>query len=316
MKTKKNILLRVIPFILAILLPSIDYFNSNSGRSISESLIRWGLISIVLLAIWYLNSYILKRNPLTVFFINLAFIGFVSLLSIVLTLNLPKIVLFPRIILPTVLFIAIQQSFKAIQDRKSLITENLMLKSETYKAELDNLRNQINPHFLFNSLSTLQTLIRQNSKTAEDYLIKLSDFYRRTLMSLKENKITLKEELDLTNSFIFLLESRFENGLRITIDTNEKSLRYFLPIFALQLIIENCIKHNIVSDDKPLSIHISQKNETSITVENNLQPKLKKENSAQTGLANLSKRYELMGIKDGLSVTENNNQYSVTLKLF
>jgi LytS/YehU family sensor histidine kinase len=197
-----------------------------------------------------------------------------------------------------------------------LLTENLKLKSETYKAELDNLRNQINPHFLFNSLTTLQTIIRQNPKTAEEYLLKLSDFYRRTLLSSKANKITLKEELDFIKSYIFLLENRFENGLKVDIEFNEKSLNYNVPIFALQLLIENCIKHNIISDDKPLLIQIFQENEMTITVKNNLQPKLKKEHSTQTGLLNLSKRYELLGVKNGLIINQDKDVFSITLKLF
>jgi sensor histidine kinase YesM len=325
LKTKKNILLKAIPFILAIILPSIDYFNSDTSGNVIYALIRWIFISITLLAIWYVNIFISKYKPISIIIINVIFIGFLVLLSnigfLILLSKLFKTELFTpiasaRIILPAILFIAIQQSFRAIQQRQLLLTENLKLKSETYKAELDNLRNQINPHFLFNSLTTLQTLIRQNPTAAEEYLIKLSDFYRRTLLSTKTNKVTLKEELDFINSYVFLLESRFENGLKINIQTNKKSHQYNVPIFALQLLIENCIKHNIISDEKPLSVSILQKDEMNITVENIMQPKLKKEKSTQTGLLNLSKRYELLGIKDGLIITQNEKQFSVTLKLF
>lgn len=316
MKTEKNILLKSIPFILAILLPSIDYFNNTTNGSNIDSLIRWIVISLTLLAIWYLNIFISKSTPIFIFIINVVFIGILSLILIKLNLNTINTTFFPRIILPAILFVAIQQSFKAIQDRKNLITENLILKSETYKAELDNLRNQINPHFLFNSLTTLQTLIRQNPISAEDYLIKLSDFYRRTLLSSKENKVLLKEELEFIASYIFLLESRFENGLKIKIETHKNSLQHNLPIFALQLLIENCIKHNIVSDEKPLEIHIFQEDETSITIKNNVQQKLKKEKSTRTGLSNLAKRYELLGIKNGLIIDKSEAQFSVTLKLF
>lgn len=316
MKTEKNILLKLIPFILAILLPSIEYFNNTVKGNIIDSLIRWFFISLILLAIWYLNIFISKSTLIYIFIINVVFIGILSIVLIKLNLNTINRTFFPRVILPAILFVAIQQSFKAIQDRKTLITENLILKSETYKAELDNLRNQINPHFLFNSLTTLQTLIRLNPKKAEDYLIKLSDFYRWSLLSSNANKILLQEELEFIDSYIFLLESRFENGLKIKIETLKNSTHYNLPIFALQLLIENCVKHNIISDEKPLIIHIFQEDETSITIKNNVQPKLKKEKSTGTGLSNLAKRYELLGIKDGLIINKSEAQFSVTLKLF
>jgi two-component system LytT family sensor kinase len=316
LKTEKNILLKSIPFILAILLPSIDYFNNTTNGNNIDSLIRWIVISLTLLAIWYLNIFISKSTPIYIFIINLVFIGIISLILIKLNLNTINTTFFPRIILPAILFVAIQQSFKAIQDRKTLITENLILKSETYKAELENLRNQINPHFLFNSLTTLQTLIRQNPVKAEDYLIKLSDFYRRSLLSTYENKILLQEELEFIDSYFFLLESRFENGLKIKVEIFENSKQYNLPIFAMQLLIENCIKHNIVSDEKPLKIHIFQDDVTSITIKNNVQPKLKNEKSTRTGLSNLAKRYELLGIKNGLIIDKSETQFSVTLKLF
>jgi LytS/YehU family sensor histidine kinase len=212
--------------------------------------------------------------------------------------------------------VAIQQSFKSVQEKQLLLTENLQLKSETYKAELENLRSQVNPHFLFNSLATLQSIVRQNPKTAEDFIIKLSDFYRRTLLSSPSNKITLKEELEFIQSYIFLLQNRFENGLKFKIDINEATLKYNLPTFALQILIENCIKHNIISDEKPLIIHLFQKDMTSITVQNNSQIKLNKEGSTKTGLLNLKRRYELYGIKDGVIIDQNKDDFSATLKLF
>lgn len=315
MKSEKNILLKAIPFILAIILPSIDYLNSDTNGKATNALFRWILISFTLLAIWYLNIFISKYKPLSIVIINIIFIGFLSLISIILGSKLPDTTLFPRIILPVILFVAIQQSFKAINDKQTLLTVNLKLKAETYKTELENLRNQLNPHFLFNSLTTLQSIVRKNPKNAEEYLINLSDFYRTTLLSFKANKIMLAEELDFIESYVFLLENRFENGLKITIETNQKSHQYNVPIFALQLLLENCIKHNIISDEKPLLINIYQKDETSITLENNLQPKIKEEISTQTGLSNLTKRYELLGVQNGVSITKNEKQFSVTLKL-
>ena len=200
---------------MAILLPSIDYTNNPVHDNILIPLTRWFLLSSVLLLIWYLNHFISRWKPLKIIAINLALIGFLFLLTEVFTNSIWDISFFPKIFLPIILFIAIQQSFQALEERKNLINENLSLKSETYKAELENLRNQINPHFLFNSLATLQSLIREKPNIAEDYLIILSDFYRTTLISSKTNKVTLVEELNFIESYIFLLQNRFEKSLDI-----------------------------------------------------------------------------------------------------
>jgi LytS/YehU family sensor histidine kinase len=315
-KTTNDYLLKVLPFILAIILPSIDYFNNTDNGSSGEAFIRWFFISLTLLGIWYLNVFILEYKAITILVINIVFIGILILLSYIFYPDRFSSSIFPRIILPAILFVAIQQSFKSVQEKQLLLTENLQLKSETYKAELENLRSQVNPHFLFNSLATLQSIVRQNPKTAEDFIIKLSDFYRRTLLSSPSNKITLKEELEFIQSYIFLLQNRFENGLKFKIDINEATLKYNLPTFALQILIENCIKHNIISDEKPLIIHLFQKDMTSITVQNNSQIKLNNEGSTKTGLLNLKRRYELYGIKDGVIIDQNKDDFSATLKLF
>jgi sensor histidine kinase YesM len=315
-KSTSNLLLKVLPFILAIVLPSIDYFNNTNVGSPGVAFARWSFISLTLLGIWYLNASISQYKAISIVVINIFFIGFLILLSYIFYPERFSPAVFPRIILPAILFVAIQQSIKSVQEKQMLLTENLQLKSETYKAELENLRSQVNPHFLFNSLATLQSIVRQNPKTAEDYIIKLSDFYRRTLLSSPSNKITLKEELEFIQSYIFLLQNRFENGLKFNIDINKATLKYYLPTFALQILIENCIKHNIISDEKPLIIHVFQKDLTSITVQNNSQTKLIKEGSTKTGLLNLKKRYELYGIKDGVVIDQNRNNFSATLKLF
>lgn len=312
---ENNILLKSIPLILSILLPSINYFNTNLKETNGDALIRWAFLSFILLIIWYLNVYISKLSIGYIFIINLVFVGFLSFILIQLNLQAINTIFFPRVMLPVILFVAIQQSFKAIEDRKALIMENLSIKSETYKAELDNLRNQISPHFLFNSLTTLQTLIRQNPIKAEDYLLRLSDFYRRSLLSTNANKIMLSEELAYINSYIFLLESRFEKSLKISIKALKTSSHYSLPVFALQSLVENCIKHNSFSDEKPLTVKIYQQDENTITVTNNRQPKLQKETTTQTGLSNLKKRYELLGFKQGLTISTDEKHFSVTIKL-
>ena len=112
------------------------------------------------------------------------------------------------------------------------------------------------------------------------------------------------------------MKMRHEDALNIKIEVNPQSNKYSIPIFALQKLIENCIKHNIVSVSKPLDIHIFQKDEVTITVSNNYQPKQQSTNSNGIGLSNLSARYKLMGIENGLEIDQSDSHYNVTLKLF
>jgi len=199
---------------------------------------------------------------------------------------------------------------------EKLIVENLQLKNENYKSQLENLKKQLDPHFLFNSLTTLQTVIRNDSNKAEEYVIRLSELYRNILQNNSVSNVKLEDEIELANAYVFLQKTRFKNSLKVKIDVKKDSLQYSLPYFSLQLLIENCMKHNIVSDEKPLSISIHQKDITCITVTNNLQPKIFREKSTGTGLSNLQRRYELMGIVDGVTIEEDDMEYSVTLKFF
>ena len=127
----------MLPFILAIILPSIDYFNNTDTGSSGEAFIRWVFISLTLLGIWYLNVFILEYKAITIIVINIFFIGLLILLSYMFYPDRFSPSVFPRIILPAILFVAIQQSLKSVQEKQLLLTENLQLKSETYKAELE-----------------------------------------------------------------------------------------------------------------------------------------------------------------------------------
>jgi LytS/YehU family sensor histidine kinase len=112
------------------------------------------------------------------------------------------------------------------------------------------------------------------------------------------------------------MKARHEDALQIKMEINPQSYEYSIPFFTLQLLAENCIKHNIVSVNKPLYIHIFQKDEATITVSNNFQPKHQPLNSTGVGLDNLMERYRLMGIENGLEIEKTDNHYNVTLKLF
>jgi two-component system LytT family sensor kinase len=198
---------------------------------------------------------------------------------------------------------------------QSVSMQNQMLKTENIRAQFEILRQQISPHFLFNSLSTLRSMIRSSNNNAEKFVIKLSDIYRLLLLKKERDTVTLKEELELIDDYSFLLFARYEDMLSIDIDIPVNILNYNIPTFSLQLLLENCVKHNIVSKEKPLHIKIYDSGINSITVENNLQQKVVAGGDSGLGLKNLIKRYDLLGITEGSNCFSDESVFRVKIKL-
>jgi sensor histidine kinase YesM len=209
----------------------------------------------------------------------------------------------------------IQYTLNLMAKNQSVSLQNQMLKTENIRAQFEILRQQISPHFLFNSLSTLRSMIRSSNDNAEKFVIKLSDIYRLLLIKKEKETVTLKEELELIDDYSFLLFARYENMLSIDIDIPENLLNYNIPTFSLQLLLENCVKHNIVSKEKPLHIKIYESGIDTVTVENNLQQKQVFSGDLGLGLQNLIKRYDLLGIPEGVQVFSDESVFRVKIKL-
>ncbi len=157
-------------------------------------------------------------------------------------------------------------------------------------AKFELLKQQVNPHFLFNSLNTLKSMVDVQDIHASEFILKLSDFYRFTLENRVNDLIRLDEEIDILKAYLFLLKARFEDGISMEIDLPVSKPGTAIPPFTLQLLAENCIKHNVISLDMPLQIRLYTEDEY-IVMENNLQPKLNPEGSTGMGLENISQRY-------------------------
>ncbi|MEA3446643.1 MAG: histidine kinase [Bacteroidota bacterium] len=195
---------------------------------------------------------------------------------------------------------------------KDNFNKSLVLEKANIKAEYDTLKSQINPHFLFNSLNTLITYVDDN-ELAIKYLYNLSDFLRYTLDNKNTDIKLLRDELNLVRKYLFLQESRFGENLIPNIDIPEKYYHYTIPPLSLQMLVENAIKHNIISKDKALHIKIFIENESYIVVENNLQKRYET-NSTQQGLQNIRKRYAFMS-KNDVIISEENHKFIVKLPL-
>lgn len=186
-------------------------------------------------------------------------------------------------------------------------------KADNLGAQYELLKQQVNPHFLFNSLSTLKSMIEIGDQHSADFTHNLSDFYRFTLENRKSNVITVSEELNILKSYIYLLKARFENGISLDIVLEETALHCFIPPFTLQLLVENCIKHNIVSLEKPLQIRLVVSG-TFLVLENKLQLKNKAEPSTQLGLQNINERY-LHLINKKIEIQKSTDLFTVKLPL-
>jgi sensor histidine kinase YesM len=196
-----------------------------------------------------------------------------------------------KIYVPSALIVALYEALFYFYKYKASIIENERLEKVHAQTQLDNLRNQINPHFLFNSLNTLMNLIPINQEQAMDYLSKLSKFYRYSVSAQDEMKVPLSKELESAQLYAQLLSVRFKDALEIHIPTHTGKEYSILPM-SLQLLIENAVKHNIVSKSQPLSITIHIDEQTQyITIINNIQKKLEAVSSTGMGLKNIQERF-------------------------
>lgn len=197
--------------------------------------------------------------------------------------------------------------------RQNILIENEKLIAENHITRYEALKNQTNPHFLFNSLNTLQSLIRMDQTKAEDYVQQLSKVLRYTLQN--DEVVTLQEEVRLANSFCKLMQTRYGNNLKFNFDIDERLMQDEIIPLSLQILIENAIKHNVISDKQPLDINVvSDYKSRKIVVENKIQQKIDKCNGNGIGLANLSERYKLKWDSD-IEITIDDVSFRVALKL-
>lgn len=188
------------------------------------------------------------------------------------------------------------------------------LQRERMLFEYEHLKSQVNPHFLFNSLNTLTGLIEEDRQMAVKYTSQLSDLYRNMLSHKDKDLITLQEEWEILDSYIYIQKSRFGDALQLHVNVPDKlkKTKKVVPM-ALQLLLENAIKHNIVSQSRPLKISFDA-DEDWLIIRNSFQPKISKEKGAGLGLVNIRKRYSLYTRKQVTSVIEN-DEFIVTIPL-
>jgi cytochrome b561 len=192
-------------------------------------------------------------------------------------------------------------------------TEAERFKQENLEFRFDRLKNQVNPHFLFNSLNTLASLVYSDPETASSFIRQMAKVYRYVLENRDKEMITLAEELNFMEAYLYLVKIRFDDGIRIEMEILPESQNCCLPPMTLQLLIENALKHNIVSLSKPLTIQIKSESEK-LSVKNNLQPKSSPEPSTKTGLENIKSRFGFLTQRP-VNISKTETSFSVEIPL-
>jgi LytS/YehU family sensor histidine kinase len=200
----------------------------------------------------------------------------------------------------------------AIQKKENAESEVEQLEVKNLKAQKRILMQQLQPHFLFNTLTALKSLIKENPEEAENYTVKLSEFLRYTIQVNSDHLVKLEDELKFMNDYLQLQKIRFENSLICKTDIPADVYYLKLPAFALQTLVENAIKHNSFTEKKPLHIKI-QYNNGGISVWNN-RLLSKVESTPGTGLKNLNDRYKMTTGKE-IEVRDNKDEFCVTVQL-
>lgn len=336
-KLVKNIL---VTFFIGVVIFLIDKAARGGfgDKSINELLLNFGLYQLYSFAIGFSNlyffSYLNKRNWKEGDGLKRILIGFIG--AVILTIGclfflnmftdmyfngkslsgFLEAETFSRytfslwITLTVVAAFHVFYFYKKSQENK-VKESQIVAKNET--AKFESLKNQLDPHFLFNSLNVLTSLIGENPNQAEKFTTKLSKVYRYVLEQKDKDLIPLEEELKFAKSYMELLKMRFEDGINFSIPETVSNSELKIVPLSLQLLLENAVKHNVITSSNPLELSIYEENGC-LVVENNINPKASLEKSTKVGLKNITQRYSLI-TKSKVEIENNNKVFTVKLPL-
>lgn len=192
--------------------------------------------------------------------------------------------------------------------------KNEKLEQEKLKAELHQLKGIVNPHFLFNNLNSLSSLMSEDVQQAQDFLDELTKVFRYLLRNHENDLTTLKEELQFIHSYYHLLQTRYGSTINMSVNIDEKHQDMLIPPLTLQLLVENAVKHNQLSKTSPLTIELLSADNNKLVVKNNIQPKKVLIESTGIGLQNIKSRYRMLN-KPGIEIQKSETSFSVIIRL-
>lgn len=212
------------------------------------------------------------------------------------------------------IFETLYQADYVLEKYKESVEEKEMLQQLSMEQEFDTLKSQVNPHFLFNCFNTLSSLISEDKQKAEVFLNELSKVYRYLLRNNEDGLSTVGNEIKFIQSYFRLLQTRHGEAVQINMEIDKRYEPYLLPSLSLQLLVENVVKHNVLSKNKPLEIDIFTTAGNKLVVNNNLQRRTVKAPSNKVGLDNIKAKYNLLK-QPGFQVMEDEKNFTVVLPL-
>ncbi|MGB5821770.1 MAG: histidine kinase [Saonia sp.] len=204
--------------------------------------------------------------------------------------------------------------YHSVKQRKDLEQEMNQLQKEVMTSKYKSLKSQISPHFLFNSLNTLTSLMYEDRDLASDFVSRLASSYRYILDNREEDLVSLEKELSFLDSFIFMMNVRHQGSLRINTDIGVDAEQFLIPTLSLQMLVENALKHNYYSRERPMDIRIFTVGKIGIVVQNTLQKREQQEESTKLGIKNIKKRYSFYTNQE-VSVEAEKGYFKVTMPL-
>lgn len=208
----------------------------------------------------------------------------------------------------------IHESVYTFEKWTETLQQTEKLKKINLQSRLDSLKQQVNPHFLFNSLNSLSSLIENDPQKAERFVEELASVYRYLLHTNEGELTSLQSELTFMNSYFHLLKTRYGNGIDLQVNVANDCQESQLPPLTLQMLIENAVKHNVILPEQPLCIRIETNEAGRLVVANNVQRKNSRALSNGVGLANIATKYQLLG-EGNLEIQDNSVTFTVTIPL-
>jgi two-component system LytT family sensor kinase len=325
--------LSVCTYINTVLCEVYKYFNIDI-----EWYYAFGTITVITLGIWeagrllepyfnrLLNTWKHKTNALILFFA--AGMGITAIITTIIVFAVSMLIhrhTVAETIVPlklnliyaclaNLLFHLLNAIMYYFTQYKTKWMEAEELKRMSAQAELQLVKSQINPHFLFNNLNVLSALVMKNTDEANKFIEEFSKVFRYILSNHDKELVDIRTEMSYIRPYIFLLQKRFTDGLDITIDIASDRENFYIIPASIQMLIENAIKHNVVSKNRPLHIQVHTNGNNTLVVSNNLQPRESVGQSTKVGLNNIIKRYWLVSGRK-VEVKKDKEVFSVTLPL-
>ena len=307
--------------LLAIITAAPAYMNQENKGTFFISL--WAILTIFIFFCWIINIYLISKisynNIFKRYFISYSVVFLIQCFNAFILTNLEFKPQEYNLLLPflgaialNTLIIIISNSIILQFQKEGAELEIVQLKVGNLEAQKQILLRQLQPHFLFNALSTLKSLISEKPNVAEEYVVKLSDFLRYSIQAKNNELATLDEELKFTKDYFDLQKVRFGSALNYTIDLPIFQFEKKIPIFAIQTLVENAIKHNSFTNKNPLYIKVSTI-DNKIKVQNNKVQKTLILPSG-TGLKNLNSRYKIISDTE-IKIIETKDDFTVLINL-